>query len=106
MIALILSQLPITLDEIDKIAGQDFKWWFTAMFILGLFASIYIFRLQLNQNADQRKAHSDMTTQLITYITTDHAKALVTVENSSQIMSRTSQALERAVHVLESVTQL
>lgn len=105
MIYYILAQIP-SIEHIDKLADKDFKWWFTAMFVIGLLGTIYIFKQQQIQSADQRKSHAEMTDKLIQYITQDHAKAVSTVEMAMGTMNKLGQTLEKSTIILERVAGL
>ena len=101
-----LAQLPIPVETVNSLADKDFKWWFTAVFIILLASGLAVFKMLITQNSEQRKAHADMTDKLMLYLTQDHAKAVTTVEMAVQAMSKLGMVLDQSTQVLTRVATI
>ncbi len=93
----VLAQLPIDPKHIDQLADKDFKWWFTAMFVIGLISASYIFKLQLKQNTEQRQQHADLLMKYITFMQTDHTKFISISEHLADTIHRNNQLMEQII---------
>lgn len=100
----ILAQ--VTPDQVkaaaDELAQRDFKWWFAALFVVGLIAAIYVVRLLLKQQEQQRTAHEVERTahiaamkELTDYLRQDHARAVSVIEKVEDALVRVVTVLER-----------
>lgn len=89
----------------DFMAGKDIKWWFAAILIMGALGALYALRLLLAshqkyvtgmeaQLTEQRAANTALHEKLITYITTDHLKAIDAHAKMSESMNRLATAIE------------
>src|SRR5262245_44335530 len=89
----------------DFLAGQDAKWWFAAILIIGAMAGLVVLKWLLashqkyitsmeTQLTEQRVANAELNKQLLTYITTDHIKAIEALNRMSESMDRLAHAID------------
>src|SRR4051812_13399078 len=92
----LLAQLPA---EVVSVAGdmaqRDFKWWFGIVFGIMVSSGTYVFKLQIAQLAEQRKANMDTTTQLISYLKEDHTRATATLKKVGLTLEKITSVLQR-----------
>lgn len=99
------SAIETAVKGADFMAGKDAKWWFAAILIIGAMAGLVVLKWLLashqkyitsmeTQLTEQRVANADLNKQLLTYITTDHIKAIEALNKMSDSMDRLAAAID------------
>ena len=89
----------------DFMAGKDAKWWFAFVLIIGALAGLVVLRWLLashqkyftsmeTQLTEQRTTNAALNQQLLTYITTDHQKAIEAQNKMSDSMDCLAKAID------------
>lgn len=92
------STIPVTPQQIDALATKSDRWMFFATLVVLLAFGLAVIRWLLNNNEEQRKAHSEDRKELVEFLKSANIKSELALEKCTAAIEESNE-IGRAIRI-------